>query len=91
MFDSGRPVGNTIGMKVAVSVPDEVFKEAEALAKQLKASRSEIYSRALGEFLGRHAPDRVTAAMNHVITEVGENSDAFSRRAARGVLRKVEW
>ena len=78
-------------MKVAVSIPDEVFSEAEDLAKRLKASRSEIYSRALGEFLGRHAPDRVTAAMNDVIAEVGEKPDAFSRRAARGVLRKVEW
>jgi hypothetical protein len=41
--------------------------------------------------LGRHAPDRVTAAMNDVIADVGEKSDAFTRRAARGVLRKVEW
>jgi metal-responsive CopG/Arc/MetJ family transcriptional regulator len=78
-------------MKVAVSIPDEVFSETEDLAKRLKASRSEIYSRALGEFLGRHAPDRVTAAMNDVIADVGEKSDAFNRRAARGVLRKVEW
>ena len=78
-------------MKVAVSIPDEVFSEAEDLAKRLRASRSEIYSRALGEFLGRHAPDRVTAAMNNVIADVGEISDAFSRRAAHGVLRKVDW
>jgi len=57
----------------------------------LKTSRSEIYSRALGEFLGRHAPDRVTEAMNDVIAELGDTADAFSRRAARQVLRKVEW
>lgn len=36
-------------MKVAVSIPDKVFSEAEDLAKRLKASRSEIFSRALGE------------------------------------------
>ena len=41
-------------------IPDGVFAEAESLAKQLRATRSEIYSRALGEFLGRHAPDRFT-------------------------------
>jgi metal-responsive CopG/Arc/MetJ family transcriptional regulator len=78
-------------MKVAVSIPDEIFAETEHLAKHLKASRSEIYSRALGEFLGRHAPDRVTEAMNQVITSVGDTTDPFSRRAARRVLRKVEW
>jgi metal-responsive CopG/Arc/MetJ family transcriptional regulator len=83
--------GNTTGMKVAVSIPDDVFAEAESLAKQLKASRSEIYSRALGEFLGRHAPDRVTDQMNHVVTAVGEEADAFSKQAARRVMRRVEW
>ena len=82
---------NTLGMKIAVSIPDDVFAEAESLAKQLKASRSEIYSRALGEFLGRHAPDRVTEQMNQVIASVGEEADPFAQRAARRVLRRVEW
>jgi metal-responsive CopG/Arc/MetJ family transcriptional regulator len=78
-------------MKIAVSIPDDVFAEAESLAKQLKASRSEIYSRALGEFLGRHAPDRVTEQMNQVIASVAEEADPFGQRAARRVLRRVEW
>lgn len=78
-------------MKVAVSIPDEVFAEAEALAERLKASRSEIYSRALGEFLGRHSSDRVTEAMNQVVDTVGEKVKPFTRRAAQRVLRRVEW
>jgi len=28
---------------------------------------------------------------NTQLADVGEKSDAFNRRAARGVLRKVEW
>jgi metal-responsive CopG/Arc/MetJ family transcriptional regulator len=76
--------------KVAVSIPDEIFPETEYLAKRLKSSRSELYSRALGEFLRRHAPDRVTKAMDEVIAAVGDTTDAFSRRAARRVLRKVQ-
>ena len=70
-------------MKVTVSIPDEVFSEVEDLAKRLKASRGEIYSRELGEFLGRHVPERVTEAMHDAIAAVGDKSDAFSRRAAR--------
>jgi metal-responsive CopG/Arc/MetJ family transcriptional regulator len=83
--------GNTFGMKVAVSIPDDVFAETEDLAKQLKASRSELYSRALSEFVRRHAPDRVTELMNQVVAAVGEESDPFSKRAARRVMRRVEW
>lgn len=83
--------GNTNGMKVAVSIPDDVFAEAEALAKRLKSSRSEIYSRALGEFIGTHAPDRVTERMNDVVKDVGPEPDAFSVAAGRQVLKKTEW
>ena len=83
--------GNTNGMKVAVSIPDDVFAEAEALAKRLKSSRSEIYSRALGEFIGTHAPDRVTERMNDVVRDVGPEPDAFSEAAGRQVLKNTEW
>ena len=83
--------GNTKGMKVAVSIPDDVFAEAEALAKRLKSSRSEIYSRALGEFIGHHVPERVTERMNDVVRDVGPEPDAFSAAAARSVLQKTEW
>lgn len=85
------PTGNTNGMKVAVSIPDDVFAEAEALAKRLNSSRSEIYSRALGEFIGHHAPDRVTELMNDVVRDVSPEPDAFSIAAGRQVLKKNEW
>jgi metal-responsive CopG/Arc/MetJ family transcriptional regulator len=78
-------------MKVAVSIPDDVFAEAEALAKRMKSSRSEIYSRALGEFIGHHAPDRVTDLINEVVDIVGDDHDAFVVAAARRALKKVDW
>ncbi|GAC1308247.1 MAG: hypothetical protein NVSMB10_14380 [Steroidobacteraceae bacterium] len=78
-------------MKVAVSIADQIFAEAEALAKRLKCSRSEIYSRALGEFVGHHAPDRVTDLMNEVVSEIGSEPYVFTTAAARRVLNKSEW
>lgn len=78
-------------MKTAVSIPDDVFEEAERLAIELQTSRSQLYSRALKEFVARHAPDRLTEAMNRVVDAVGSEVDEFSRRASRGVLEQVEW
>jgi metal-responsive CopG/Arc/MetJ family transcriptional regulator len=78
-------------MKVAISIPDEVFAEAESLIKRLKTSRSEIYSRALGEFLGRHSPNQVTEKLNLAVQEVGDEPDLFTERSARRVLKRVEW
>lgn len=78
-------------MKTAVSIPDDVFEEAERLAADLQTSRSQLYSRALQEFMARHAPDRLIEAMNRVIDEVGSEVDDFSQRAARKVLERVDW
>lgn len=81
----------THGMKVAVSIPDAVFAEAELLAKRLNASRSEIYARALDAYVGNHMPDRVTAALDAMAEATGEGRDDFGRAAAQRVFDRVEW
>jgi metal-responsive CopG/Arc/MetJ family transcriptional regulator len=78
-------------MKTAVSIPEEVFAEAEALARRQRVSRSRLYSRALAEYVARHAPERVTETMNRVVDEVGAGPDPFVEQAARAALARVEW
>ncbi len=79
-------------MKTAVSVPDEIFGAAERYARQTKKSRSQLFSEALAEYLARHAPDEVTAAMNAVVDELGGVSpDEFVSRASRQTLERTEW
>lgn len=79
-------------MKTAISLPDDVFRAAERLAKQARKSRSQLYADALAEYLTRHTPDEVTAAMNAVVEQVGQSTpDPFRRRAARRVFERTEW
>ena len=78
-------------MKIAVSVPDAVFEEAENLAKRLKVSRSELYAKALAEFVSRHAPDAVTDSFNRVCAELEGEPDPAFQRAARKILENAEW
>jgi metal-responsive CopG/Arc/MetJ family transcriptional regulator len=78
-------------MKIAVSVPDAIFEEAERLARRTKRSRSEVYSRALAEYVARHAPDRVTEAMDRALAEIGEPAEPFLRAASRRALKRSEW
>lgn len=78
-------------MKTAISVPDDVFADAERLAKRMKKSRSELYSRALREFVARHAEDRVTEALDEVVAAVDETPDEFVPEAARRSLKRAAW
>lgn len=78
-------------MKTAVSIPDQVFEQAERLARRTRTSRSRVFSNALREYVARHSPDDVTEAMDRVCEDVGEQGDLFVTRAARQTLERSEW
>ncbi|MCX6348884.1 MAG: ribbon-helix-helix domain-containing protein [Candidatus Aureabacteria bacterium] len=41
-------------MKTAIYVPDDVFVTAERMAKRMSVSRSELYARAVREYIAEH-------------------------------------
>lgn len=83
-------LGYTSGMKTAISIPDALFEEADELARRLGTSRSELYCRAVREYLARHGSDRVTEALNEVYAT--EQPDTrFVERAAQLTLERSEW
>ena len=83
--------GYTSSMKTAISLPDDVFQEAERLARRLKKSRSELYREAVAEYVARHDPEAITEAMNRLAGEVCTGVDEFTSAAARRVLEHTEW
>lgn len=78
-------------MKSAISIPDELFAQAERLARRSGKSRSQLYSEALRDYLARHAPDEVTEAMDRVVAEIQQPEDKFVSRASRRILERIEW
>jgi metal-responsive CopG/Arc/MetJ family transcriptional regulator len=90
-IESSQPISYTSGMKVAVSIPESVFKEAEKLAKKKKTSRSKLYSLALREYLARHSEDQITESINRALAEIGDQTDPFVEAAADEILRNTEW
>jgi predicted transcriptional regulator len=78
-------------MKTAISIPDAIFLDAESLAEHLKISRSQLYSRAVSEYVARHAPDAVTECLDRLCTELDEGVDPFVSAAGRRVLEGTEW
>ncbi len=80
-------------MKTAISIPDPIFRRAEAAAKRLGVSRSELFTRAAVEFLKAHPPEDVTASYNRAFAESESDRTLAKqqRRVARAALKKVEW
>jgi antitoxin MazE6 len=77
-------------MKTAISIPDDVFAEADRLARRLKKSRSELYSHALREYVARHGAEHVTETLDRIYSESPRES-AFATAAARRTLRRSPW
>jgi predicted transcriptional regulator len=76
-------------MKTAISIPDDVFEDAEELARELNQSRSRLYTQAIREYVARHSADSVTAALDAVCCDVSDPE--FAEAAARKTLEGTEW
>lgn len=70
-------------MKVTVSIPDDLFKEAESLSKRLGLSRSEMFARAVRAFVQRNRHEGVTDWLNVLYTGGGLASGSGRRHAPR--------
>lgn len=76
-------------MKTAISIPDDVFRRAERLAKSRKISRSELYTTALMRFLEAEPKEDVTRAYDSAFDD--DAADDFVGAAARSTLETIEW
>lgn len=79
------------GMKTAVSLPDDLFESADALAERLGVSRSELYARAVEEFLAKHRGADLTARLNEVYAQESSALDPAVRTAQARSLRAQDW
>ncbi len=84
-------VGYTLGMKTAVSIPDELFSRADEVARKTGKSRSQLYQEALSEYLLRRDPGAVTQAMDDALADIDPQPDAWLIEAGRQTLERSEW
>ncbi|HEV7503498.1 MAG TPA: ribbon-helix-helix protein, CopG family [Thermoanaerobaculia bacterium] len=78
-------------MKTAVSLPNPLFEAADQLAKRLGVSRSELYARAIAEYLKSRRSEGVTEALNRVYREEPSNLDPVIAAIQAASLPRDEW
>lgn len=53
-------------MKIAISLPDTLYEDAEKTAKSMGIPRSQLYAKALEEFINRHKRESITEKYNEI-------------------------
>jgi metal-responsive CopG/Arc/MetJ family transcriptional regulator len=78
-------------VKTAISLPDPVFQEAEALAQKLGVSRSELYTQALKDYLQRYNQERILSKLNEVYSEESSELDPVLAKMQFLSLPDEDW
>lgn len=78
-------------MKIAISLPDDLFESADELAERLGVSRSELYAEAVAEYLAKHRGENVTARLNEVYSDQASGIDPALRSAQARSVGSSEW
>jgi metal-responsive CopG/Arc/MetJ family transcriptional regulator len=80
-----------MSMKTAVSLPDDLFRKAEATARRLHVSRSELYAKAIAAFLEGQRGNAITERLNDVYSRHPAKVDSGLHRAQLKSLEKDAW
>jgi metal-responsive CopG/Arc/MetJ family transcriptional regulator len=78
-------------MKTAISIPDEVFAPAEKLAEQLHMSRSELYTRAVREYVAEHRCAKVREELDAVYGTEATKMDPVLSTLQDASLPREDW
>jgi predicted nuclease with RNAse H fold len=86
-YDSGY----TFAVKTAISIPDEVYRAAERVARKLGVSRSRLYADAIREFVSRAEERNITEKLNQVYEKSPTSPDPLLLRMQWASLGREEW
>lgn len=78
-------------MKTAISIPDDVYRAAERLAKRKGISRSELYARALQALVREEDDAEVIAQLNRVYQSDPGHLDEGLRRLPSRIVGDEPW
>ncbi len=62
-------------MKMAISIPEELFESAERFARGRGMSRSELYATALRHYLREHRSEGITERLDEIYSTEADGLD----------------
>ena len=78
-------------LKTAISIPENIFLQADETAKVLGLNRSRLYTAAIAEFLEKHREDSIKAKLNEIYANENSRVDPIFSNAQMVDLAKEDW
>lgn len=79
-------------MKVAISLPNDLYERAEQASRQLGLNRSQFYAKALASFVENIGPDLITEQLDEIADEhAKERTLLGSSATARSMIDAGGW
>jgi metal-responsive CopG/Arc/MetJ family transcriptional regulator len=95
-LDRGHTIVHTNGMKIAISIPESIFRDVKKAAEEQKRSRSEIFVEAVREYLAKLESRRILELLNEVYAAPETKAERDARRSEldlykRTALKREVW
>jgi metal-responsive CopG/Arc/MetJ family transcriptional regulator len=78
-------------MKTAISIPEDVFVSADRLAKRLHMSRSELYARAVQQYVAECRHAGVKEKLDQIYASENSAIDSTVLIAQAASIPREEW
>ncbi len=78
-------------VKTAISIPENIYRDAADAAKKLGMTRSQLYSAAVADFLNRYKQDQIKARLDEVYAAGSTGLDPALAAMQLASLSKEEW
>ena len=84
-------MGHSLNMKIAISIPDKLFHKVDQYAKSQGFSRSELFAKAIAQYLVVHPSDHITRQLNEIYSsETSELNEILSIMQFSSI-KKEDW
>ncbi len=80
-------------MKTAISLPDALYSDAEKIAQSMGIPRSQLFAKALEEFIIHHKKETITERLNAVYKNVDQSDEILnaSVESIRRLTKDDAW
>ncbi len=88
-----RPIPQQAGVLTSgytIVIPDNLFNDAEITARQLGLARSQLYVKAIKEFIEHHNKDKITEKLNNVYSGSTTDEKDFKEAGVRSFREAVK-